>query len=233
MGIVGESGSGKSTLLRAIVHLLSSAASVEGGSVVFAGNDITHAPRKHMNKLRGAEISYLFQNAEQALDPLFKIGDQFDEVLKAHARQASREFEAEFLSRMGFEDPMRTLRSIPSQLSGGMAQRVAMAFALAGQPRLLLADEPTSSLDADAQKRTVELLREINQTENLAILLVSHDIGLVSTLAESMLVMRKGRVVESGACSEVVSAPRNPYTRELIESIPRMPDTWKGEICSL
>ena len=137
VGIVGESGSGKSTLLRAVAHLLSPTAAVEGGSIVFEGVDITHARRKQMNRLRGTKLAYLFQNGEQSLDPLFTVKQQFDEVLRAHFGCVNEVLERTLLRRMGFDDIERVLGALPSELSGGMCQRVALAFALAGSPSLL------------------------------------------------------------------------------------------------
>ena len=232
VGLVGESGSGKSTLLRAVAHLLSPTAAVEGGSIVFEGVDITHARRKQMNRLRGTKLAYLFQNGEQSLDPLFTVKQQFDEVLRAHFGCVNEVLERTLLRRMGFDDIERVLGALPSELSGGMCQRVALAFALAGSPSLLLADEPTSALDGDAQTRVVNLLRDLNEREGLAILLVSHDIDVVASLASYMVVMRQGVIREEGPVDQVMNHPQDPYTRELIAAIPAMPEG-KGDVCFL
>jgi ABC-type dipeptide/oligopeptide/nickel transport system ATPase component len=228
VGIVGESGSGKSTLLRAVAHLLAPTAHIEKGSIAFAEQDITHVRARKMRSLRGASISYLFQNAERSFDPLFTIGAQFDEVMRAHTRSgrldraALRTHQHSALCRMGFRDPERVLVSYPFELSGGMCQRVALAFALAGSPQLLLADEPTSSLDRDAQARVIDLLRTLNTQENLAILVVSHDIDLLARFAHRIIVMHEGRIVEAGTSAQIMNDPQDPYTQALIEAIPRV-----------
>lgn len=253
VGIVGESGSGKSTLLRAVAGLLAPTAAM-GGSIRLEGRELAGAQPRELRALRGSAVSYLFQNAERSFDPLFTVGAQFDEVMRAHegaaanapagkaardgrgrprgdehagarggqgAREQRRVRQRAALARMGFTDPDRVLAALPSELSGGMAQRVALAFALAGSPRLLLADEPTSALDADAQERVLELLRELNDQEGLAILMVSHDIELVARFASRLIVMHEGRIVETGPSEQVMREPQDPYTRELIAAIPR------------
>ena len=223
-GIVGESGSGKSTLLRAVAGLLAPSVQVTG-SIRLEGRELAGARPRELRALRGSTVSYLFQNAERSFDPLFTIGAQFDEVMRAHEGRASRDQrrarQCAALSRMGFTDPDRVLAALPSELSGGMAQRVALAFALAGSPRLLLADEPTSALDVDAQERVLELLRELNEQEGLAIIMVSHDIDLVARFASRLIVMHEGRIVETGPSEQVMREPQDPYTRELIAAIPR------------
>lgn len=259
VGIVGESGSGKSTLLRAVAHLLPPAARIDAGSIAFAGRDITRASAREMRSLRGSALSYLFQNAERSFDPLFTIGAQFDEVMRAHEgaanvragkalrggslrdgagsasrdgrrmrdqqREKMRGRQQAALERMGFADPDRVLTSLPSELSGGMCQRVALAFALAASPQLLLADEPTSSLDGQAQARVIKLLRELNEQEGLAILMVSHDIELVASFASRIIVMHEGRIVETGESARIMNDPQDPYTRSLIAAIPHVMGT--------
>lgn len=246
VGVVGESGSGKSTLLRAVAGLLPPSACMTG-TACLEGSELTHVRPKELRSIRGSTVSYLFQNAERSFDPLFTIGSQFDEVMRAHeradrsvdasdpsrsdsmrgarrkvAREQRQARQVEALERMGFSDPDRILGALPSELSGGMAQRVALAFALAGSPRLLLADEPTSALDTAAQGRVLELLREMNEQEGLAILVVSHDIDLVAQFASRIIVMHEGRIVEEGSSSRIMNDPHEPYTRELIAAIPRV-----------
>lgn len=220
VGIVGESGSGKSTLLRAVAHLLPPAARIDAGSIVFAGRDITRAGAREMRSLRGSALSYLFQNAERSFDPLFTIGAQFDEVMREQRRENMRSLQRVAFERMGFADPDRVLAALPSELSGGMCQRVALAFALAASPRLLLADEPTSSLDEQAQARVIELLRELNEQEGLSILMVSHDIELAASFASRIIVMHEGRIVETGTSAQIMNDPQDLYTRSLIAAIP-------------
>lgn len=221
LAVVGESGSGKTTLLRSVTRLLAPGAQVDGGSIRFEGVDLLQLKPREMAALRGGRISYLFQNAQLSLDPLFTVERQFREVLRAHGLPAEIALMQEALRRVGFDEPDRVLGCLPSQLSGGMAQRVALAFALAGRPRLLLADEPTSALDASSQEQVMGLLRQLNQAEGMAILLVTHDIQLAATFAQRMVVMHRGVVVEEGLSAEVMTAPKHPYTRQLIAAVPR------------
>ncbi|MBS5501901.1 MAG: ABC transporter ATP-binding protein [Eggerthella sp.] len=235
VGIVGESGSGKSTLLRAIAGLLAPSAKITAGSIAFeerllaegvdqakqAGAEAARGRTRQMRALQGSAISYLFQNAQGSFDPLFTIGAQFNEIMRTHGDRgdlAARQCEA--LMRVGFLDPERILHAYPFELSGGMAQRVALAFALAGSPRLLLADEPTSALDTDAQEAVIELMRRLNVEEALAIAFVSHDIELVASVASRMVVMLEGRIVESGTSQRIMQDPCDPYTKGLIAAIP-------------
>lgn len=220
VAIVGESGSGKTTLLRTVARLLAPGAQMQGGRVLFDGQDLLGLSNRAMARLRGSRISYLFQNAPQSLDPLFTVGRQFDEVLRAHGLPRDGGLARAALERVGFDDPDAVLRCIPSQLSGGMAQRVALAFALAGRPQLLLADEPTSALDGEAQAQVMGLLQRLNREEGMAILLVTHDIQLAAAFASRMVVMESGAVVETGESAAVMANPQHPYTRQLIAAVP-------------
>ncbi|MDO5335424.1 MAG: ABC transporter ATP-binding protein [Coriobacteriia bacterium] len=221
VGIVGESGSGKSTLLRAIARLLPPQARVAEGDVRFAGQSLLALREADMRRLRGGKLSYLFQNGQLSLDPLFSVEDQFDEVLAAHGREMGRSEKVAVLESLGIDDVEHVLSSLPSELSGGLCQRVAIAFALAGEPLLLLADEPTSALDVDSRNQVGGLLRRLKNERDMAILLVGHDIEFVASLSDYLLVMRDGRVLESGDPQTVLKNPSHPYTRELIASIPR------------
>lgn len=227
VGIVGESGSGKTTLLRTIAHMLPGSAWNSAGSIILEGKDIARFSVRDMRKLRGNVFSYLFQNAEKSFDPLFTIRKQFDEMLRAHSsdRQTKEELltrEIIALKRVGFRDSERILSSLPSELSGGMCQRVALAFALSSAPKILFADEPTSALDGDAQATIIELLRDINSKEELAVLIVSHDIELVASFANRIVVMHEGRIVEQGSAEQIMKDPQHAYTQELIEAIPHL-----------
>ena len=221
LGIVGESGSGKSTLLRTIAHLLPKAACIEEGNIQFADKDITHASDATMQTLRGSELAYLFQNGELSLDPLFSIDYQFNEVLRAHAQRMSYQEKAEILSCMGITNASHVLQSIPSELSGGQCQRVALAFALAGKPKLLLADEPTSALDVQAQEQVAALLRSLNESYGMSILLVGHDIEFVASLASRIAVMKQGCIVECASTAHIMNTPQQAYTQELLAAIPK------------
>lgn len=230
VGVVGESGSGKSTLLNAVAGLLPCSAEICAGSILYDGSEISIAGSKAMQALRGRGIGYLFQNAEGSFDPLFSIKSQFDEALKANGAVPKKKpdmlaVQKAALERVGLDDADRVLGALPSELSGGMCQRVALAFAVALGPKLLLADEPTSALDGKSQDKVVDILRRLNVEEGLAVLIVSHDIDLVASLAHRIIVMRSGRIVESGRSDEVMDDPQQPYTRELIAAVPRV----KGE----
>lgn len=230
VGIVGESGSGKSTLLNAVAGLLPRSAKICAGSILYGGSEISIAGSKTMQALRGRGIGYLFQNAEGSFDPLFSIKSQFDEALKANGAAPKKKpdmlaVQKAALERVGLDDADRVLGALPSELSGGMCQRVALAFTVALGPKLLLADEPTSALDGKSQDKVVGILRRLNVEEGLAVLIVSHDIDLVASLAHRIIVMRSGRIVESGRSNEVMDDPQQSYTRELIAAVPRV----KGE----
>lgn len=226
VGIVGESGSGKSTLLQAIACLLPRTASVISGTIHYRDRNIERLSAKAMCSLRGTDLGFLFQNAENSFDPLFSVRRQFDEVLRAHKTPGNRSdyetIQCKSLARVGLTDSQRILDSLPSQLSGGMNQRIALAFALALEPQLLLADEPTSALDGSAQKNVIEILRWLNESDGLSILMVSHDIELVGSLADKITVMHEGRIVETGPANQILHNPQQPYTQELIRAIPHI-----------
>lgn len=219
--IVGESGSGKSTFLKAIAGLLSPTMAHVTGSILFEGREITNLSGDERSRLRSERISYLFQNGQQSLDPLFTIDYQFDELLRAHGKNPQEVEKTKLLSLMDIDDPARVLASLPSELSGGLCQRVCVAFALAGAPHLLLADEPTSSLDPQSQDKVADLLLRANKEEGVGLLVVTHDISLASRLADTIVVMRNGEVVESGTTCNILNNPTKPYTQQLIDSIPR------------
>lgn len=230
VGIVGESGSGKSTLLKAITRLLPKSAHLTSRSLYYKDTNLTTLSNKAMRTLRGSDIGFLFQDAQESLDPLFAIKRQFDEVLKAHTKlkltkEEMLQIQKHALERVGLMDTTRILQSLPSELSGGMCQRVTIAFALALSPRILLADEPTSALDSDTQRRIVDILCTLNREEGLSLLIVSHDIDFVASLAHKIVVMRDGHIVESGSCEQILGNPQYPYTRELIDAIPRLQET--------
>lgn len=221
VGIVGESGSGKSTLLKAIAGLLPQTAAVTSGSVELDGIDLLGRDGKEMRAMRGSEIGFLFQDTEGSFDPLFTIKKQFDEVMDAHRRKPKDRDEWDRIQRkaldlVGLRDADRVLSSLPSELSGGMCQRAALAMILALSPDILLADEPTSALDVTSQKRVMDILRTLNAEEGLSILMVSHDIDLIGSIADRIVVMHNGRIVEEGLTAQVMNDPVDPYTRELI-----------------
>lgn len=222
-GIVGESGSGKSTVLRAVAGLLSPTARLVCGRMEMAGTSLVALDERRRAALRGAGIAYVFQDPIASLDPLYTIGRQFDECVLAHralGKDQLRACEAAQLQAMGFEDVDRVLASYPFQLSGGMCQRVVLAFSLALSPSILLADEPTSALDTVSQISVVEALRAIKDERDVTILIVSHDVGVVSRLADRVGVMCRGVLVEEGPVTDVLAHPLHPYTKSLIAAIP-------------
>jgi oligopeptide/dipeptide ABC transporter ATP-binding protein len=222
VAVVGESGSGKSVSSLAVLGLLGGGR-VTAGSIRYSGQELVGADPERLRRLRGAEIAMVFQNPMSALDPLFTIGDQVAEALRAHralARTDARRRVVELLREVGLPDPERRARAYPHELSGGQQQRVVVAIALACEPALLIADEPTTALDVTVEAQILALLRRMQREHGTALLFITHDMGVVTEMADRVLVMYAGRVVEQGPVAEVLRAPRNPYTRALIDSIP-------------
>jgi len=222
LAVVGESGSGKSVSSLAVLGLLGGGR-VTAGSIRFQGEELVGADPERLRRLRGAEIAMIFQNPMSSLDPLFTVGDQVAEALRIHraiSRRDARRRAIELLTEVGLPDPPRRARSYPHELSGGQQQRVMIAMALACEPALIIADEPTTALDVTVEAQILELLRRMQRDHGTALLFVTHDMGVVAEMADRVLVMYAGRVVEQGAVDDVLRDPRNPYTRALIESIP-------------
>ena len=222
LGIVGESGSGKSVTCRALLRLLPRSARIDGRAA-FEGRDLLALPEPELNRIRGKRIAMIFQTPASHLDPLMRIGDQVAETLRKHTEMRGRALREEVLRLLDvvrIPDPDRWARAYPHQLSGGMKQRAMIAGALACQPDLLLADEPTTALDATVQKSVLELLAQLRRERNLSMIFVSHDLGAVAQVCDDLLVMRRARLVESGPVRRVVAAPRHAYTAQLIASHP-------------
>ncbi len=222
LGIVGESGSGKTTLGQTVLGLLPDSASVEG-ELSFDGRDLRALAPREYRRLRGAEIAAVFQNPSTALDPAYTIGDQVAEVLRAHGRAGRREARAEalrLLGEVGIPAPEERMKAYPHELSGGMNQRVAIAIAIALNPTLLLADEPTSALDVTVQAQILRLLRTLMAEHARAVILISHDLGVVAQLAGRVAVMQGGEIVEQAPVRELFARPRHPYTRQLLSALP-------------
>jgi peptide/nickel transport system ATP-binding protein len=226
VGLVGESGSGKSLTLRSIVHALPPKASIAGGRIVFDGQDVTKPSRRALRRIRGRGICMIFQDPLAALNPVLTIGDQMGETLRLTAgvrgEKARRTRAVELLRLVGVPEPERRLRAYPHELSGGMAQRVVIALALIGEPRVLLADEPTSALDVTVQAQILRLLVDLQQRFGMAVVLVSHDFGVVAQTCRRVYVMYGGRVVEEAQVAELFEHPRHPYTAALLECIPTL-----------
>ncbi|MDB5685726.1 MAG: transporter related, partial [Rhizorhabdus sp.] len=223
--LVGESGSGKSMTAHAILRLLPDEVEIAAGAVKFNGNDIAAADEAAMRRLRGGEISMIFQEPLSALNPLARVGQQIAESIITHTRPAlSREaLDArvqELINAVGLPDPVALARSFPFQLSGGQRQRFMIAMAMANNPALLLADEPTTALDVTTQKQILALVKKLQTERGMGVLLITHDFGVVADVADRVVVMRNGRVVEQGTVDEVLRNPKDDYTRSLIAAVP-------------
>ena len=220
LGIVGESGSGKSVTSLAIMRLLDRAARITQGSIVFDGRDITTASYADLRRLRGAAISMIFQNPRVALNPIRSVERQIADVLQAHGKGGTRTQVLDLLNAVRIRDPERRLRAYPHELSGGMCQRVMMAMAIACEPALLIADEPTTGLDVTTQQTVMELLASIKASRGMATILITHDLGLAARWCDRIAVMEQGRVVETGPTAALFEAPRHPYTKRLVAASP-------------
>ena len=225
LGIVGESGSGKSTLLRAITQIRGLSTEIHAGTVSFDTKNLAVLSEGERRRLRGEEIAMVFQYAGASLNPARRIGTQLVETMRAHTDLSREEIYAratEVFGGMGFTEPRRILSAYPFELSGGMAQRAAIALAVILRPQLLLADEPTSALDATIQLQVLDELRALKERTGTAILLITHNIGVVRHIADRVAVMCKGKIVEQGSVDEVLGNPQHPYTRELLAAVPKM-----------
>ncbi|WP_320777314.1 ABC transporter ATP-binding protein [Streptomyces sp. CRN 30] len=226
LGIVGESGSGKSTVAGALLGLHHGTGARLSGTVRVDGTDVGTASVRELRRLRGGTAAMVFQDPLSALDPYLAVGDQIAEVHRTHAphvsRRAAREHAVTVLDRVGIPDAARRARSRPHEFSGGMRQRALIAMALACEPRVLVADEPTTALDVTVQAQILDLLHDLRAETGMGLVLVSHDLGVVAGSVDDMLVMRDGRAVERGPVGTVLGAPRQPYTRELLAAVPRV-----------
>ncbi len=231
VGLVGESGSGKSVTSLAIMGLLPKRGVRVSGEVRYDGRDLLGLGSSAMSKLRGAEIAMVFQDPMSSLNPVVPIGTQVVEVIRRHEdadKAEARDRAEELLRKVGIPDPGRRLKEYPHQLSGGMRQRVLIAIALACQPRLLIADEPTTALDVTIQAQVLEVLKDLVADTDAALLMITHDLGVVAGLCDEVNVMYSGRIVESAGRDLLFSEPRHPYTGGLLASIPRL-DSPRGE----
>ena len=223
LGLVGESGSGKSATALAILRLLPPQASTRG-QILFDGKDLLAAADSVMQSIRGRQIAMIFQEPMTALNPVMRVGDQVAEAVIAHGgkKKEARQLAADALRDVGIPDPEKRVRSYPHQLSGGMRQRVMIAMALVNRPQLLIADEPTTALDVTIQAQILELLAGLRRRFNLAMLFISHDLAVVSQVADRVAVMFAGSLVEVGTVRDIFSAPAHPYTCGLLNSVPTL-----------
>lgn len=225
LGVVGESGSGKSTLIKAAMGLLGCEGQVTRGDIWFKGKNLPELPPKELRKLCGPELGYIFQNAGSSFCPIRTVGAQLYETMKEHGKISKANFEAqalELLSKLGFDSGKRILESYPFELSGGMQQRVGIAAAMLLNPSVLFADEPTSALDVTIQKQVVEEMLMVRETFGTAIVLVTHNLGVIGAMTDRVLVLENGRCVECGSTRQVLSQPRADYTKALLAAVPRL-----------
>jgi peptide/nickel transport system ATP-binding protein len=226
LGIVGESGSGKSVTSYAVMRILDRAGKIAEGSVVFSGIDVRNASEDQMRDLRGREISMVFQNPRAALNPIRKVGDQIEDVLRQHVQQSQvadrGEKAIEALEQVKIARPRERYHAYPFELSGGMCQRVVIALALACNPQLLIADEPTTGLDVTTQKAVMDLIVELTKRRGMSTILITHDLGLAAAYCDRVVVMEKGRVVETALSADIFANPEHAYTRKLMRATPRL-----------
>ena len=223
LGLVGESGSGKSVTAFSILRLLQPPGRIAGGSVMFQGRDLVSAPDSEIRQVRGKGIGLIFQEPMAALNPVMRVGTQIAEGLRVHGiatKQGARQRAIELLRAVRITDPERRVDDYPHQLSGGMRQRVMIAVALSCSPPLVIADEPTTALDVTVQAQILELLRDMKREFDLALLLITHDLGVIAETADRVAVMYAGRIVEEGAVRQIFNQPLHPYTQGLLASIP-------------
>lgn len=221
VAIVGGSGSGKTSVGLAVLRLLPKAMTVKSGHIHFGNNDLMQLSEEQMRPLRGAKIGMIFQEPRMAFDPLFTIGAQLDETLQEHTNDGAikrRGFIEETLRLVEIDDPKRIYHSYPHQLSGGLCQRAMIALAAICEPQLIIADEPTSSLDVLVGAKIIELLRTLNRTRGIGIMFISHDLGMVARLADEVVVMHQGRVVERNKTAQIMQKPKHEYTKALLEA---------------
>lgn len=225
LGIVGESGSGKSVTAYSIMGLTAYPGKLIGGTIYFNGHQIEKMSEKEMRKIRGNEVSIIFQDPMTSLNPVYTIGNQITEVIRLHTGKSKKEAydrAKKLLELVGINEPTKRLKQYPHELSGGMRQRVMIAIALACEPKLLIADEPTTALDVTIQAQILELMQELRQKLGMSIIMITHDLGVVASMCERIAVMYAGHIVEYGTADEIFYEPKHEYTKGLINSIPKL-----------
>ncbi|WP_459503348.1 ABC transporter ATP-binding protein [Bacillus sp. C1] len=230
VALVGESGSGKSVTAQSIIGLNQDSIHIDEGKISFQAGELTSLQESEWNKIRGKDISFIFQDPLSSLNPTMKVGRQITEVILQHEKKSKNEAKKiaiGLLSDLGIHEPEKRFEQYPHQLSGGMRQRICLAIAFACHPKLVIADEPTTALDVTIQKQIMGLLKERKEKQQTSILLITHDLALVREVADLVVVMYGGRVVEKGAIQEVIESPQHPYTKSLLQAIPNMDDSEK------
>ncbi len=231
LGIVGESGSGKSVTAYSILRILSNPGKIVGGSIKFKGQDLTQLSEDEMRKVRGNNISIIFQDPMTSLNPVYSVGNQLMEAIMLHTERNKEEAQAraiELLTLVGINEPAKRVKQYPFELSGGMRQRVMIAMALACEPDILIADEPTTALDVTIQAQILELMQELQHKLGMAIIMITHDLGVIAGMCDEVIVMYAGKVCERGTADEIFYNPRHEYTKGLLKSIPSI-DSKKSE----
>ena len=224
-GIVGESGSGKSVTTKSILRLGPSNCKIMGGEILFRGEDILKKNEAALREIRGGEIAMIFQDSLSALNPVYTVGNKMVELIRRHTNMNKKEAKArvlELLTAVGITDPEKAMNSYPHELSGGMRQRVMIAIALACEPKLLIADEPTTALDVTIQAQILELMQDLRKKLGMSIIMITHDLGVVASMCEKIAVMYAGHIVEYGTTDEIFYQPGHEYTKGLINSIPKL-----------
>jgi oligopeptide/dipeptide ABC transporter ATP-binding protein len=243
LGLVGESGCGKSTLAYSILRLITKPGKIEGGSIIFSGENLLELSEDKMREIRGGSISMIFQDPMSSLNPVYTIGNQVAEAVRIHQKisndKDAKKKVVDMLKKVGIIDPEMRYDEYPHEFSGGMRQRVMIAMALSCQPKLLIADEPTTALDVTIQAQIIELLRNLRSEFDASILLITHNLGIVAELCDKVAVMYAGKVIEYGESVAIFKTPQHPYTKALIKSIPRIDifqdklETIQGNVPSL
>ncbi len=236
LGLVGESGCGKSITALSVMRLISEPGKIVGGEITFDGEDLLAASYERMREIRGDDIAMIFQDPMTSLNPVYTVGEQIAEALRLHrklSRGDARRAAIEAMKEVAIPDPARRVSDYPHQLSGGMRQRVMIAMALACDPKLLIADEPTTALDVTIQAQILELLDELRRTRELGVLLITHDLGVVAEVADRVAVMYTGRIVEESPVEELFARPKHPYTEGLLRSVPKLTAAAAGKAARL
>ena len=225
LGLVGESGCGKSITALSVMRLIALPGKIVGGEIKFKGEELLKASDERMREIRGNDIAMIFQDPMTSLNPVYKVGEQIAEALRLHRKLDKKQAWATAIDAMhevAIPDPSRRVNDYPHQLSGGMRQRVMIAMALACNPELLIADEPTTALDVTIQAQILDLLNNLRETRKLAVLLITHDLGVVAEVADRVCVMYTGRIVEESGIDEIFEKPKHPYTQGLLKSVPKL-----------